>query len=89
MTGPDLASLQPSSLFTTMVYTLGLLSMINLLLGLFSDAKKRSGPVSSDTLRSEKEARSLEARPVLDAILNLGTHYDRDTDFDSDSDGDF
>jgi len=45
--------------------------------------------MSSDNTGSNKEARSLEARPVLDAIFNLGTHYDRDTDYDSDSDGDF
>ena len=75
----DLSSYSPGNLVTTMIYTLGILSIINLLLGLIpsatADGKSAAGAEEEDEV-SGPEARSLGlASIVLDALQQFEETY--------------
>ena len=78
----DLSSYSPGNLVTTMIYTLGILSIINLLLGLIpsatADGKSAAaaGAEEEEDEVSGPEARSLGlASIVLDALQQFEETY--------------
>ena len=79
----DFSSFMPSNLITTMIYALGILSLVNLILGLIPDetvraaAEERAEAV--DTPADTAEGRQLTeplAKTVFAAISKLAGYYD-------------
>ena len=82
----DLSSYSPSNLITTMIYTLGILSLVNLLLGLIPDsvdaadakiaAAALETPAAEEAAAVVPEGRSLGlANLVLGAIQRFEETY--------------
>ena len=77
----DLSSYSPGNLVTTMIYTLGILSIINLLLGLIPSATADGKSAAAAGAEEEDEVSGPEARSlglasiVLDALQQFEETY--------------
>ncbi len=80
----DFTSFMPSNLITTMIYALGILSLVNLILGLIPDesvraASEERADAAADTPADTAEGRQLTeplAKTVFAAISKLSEYYD-------------
>jgi len=74
----DLTSYMPDNLITTMVYALGILSLVNLLLGLIPEAEDEV-EAEPEAEADKKEGRSIVqplAKTVYQALTTMAAKYD-------------